>query len=109
MLGLQWDDVDWPRNRLHLALQISAVTLRPERLKGRKKPEHRLIDVPSGAMEMLEELQAAARVGVPWVFATSNGTHYLCVLRTHRGHPLGRAPRNAPLGATRIDAEDRRY
>ncbi len=76
VLGLQWDDVDWPRKRLHLARQISPVTLRPERLKGRKKREHRLIDVPPGAMEMLESLRAEARAGVPWVFATSNGTHY---------------------------------
>jgi integrase len=76
VLALQWGDVDCPRNRLHLARQISPTTLRPERLKGRKKAEHRLIDVPPGAMAMLEELRGEARPGIPWVFATSKGTHH---------------------------------
>ncbi len=77
LLGLQWDDIDWPRGRIHLARQINWLTLKPEELKGRKRHEHKLIDVPPGAMAMLADLQAEARPGVPWVFATSTGTHYL--------------------------------
>jgi integrase len=77
VLGLQWDDIDWPRGRIHLARQINWLTLKPEKLKGRKRPEHKLIDVPPGAMAMLANLQAEARPGVPWVFATGAGTHYL--------------------------------
>ena len=50
---------------------------KPEKLKGRKRPEHKLIDVPPGAMAMLDDLRAEARPGVPWVFATSTGNYYL--------------------------------
>ena len=75
--GIRWDDIDWPRGRIRLVRQINWLTLKPEKLKGRKKPEHKLIDVPPGAMAMLADLQTEARPGVPWVFATSAGTHYL--------------------------------
>jgi len=77
VLGLQWDDIDWPRGRIHLMRQINWLTLKPEKLKGRRRPEHKLIDVPPGALAMLADLRAEARPGVAWVFATSTGTHYL--------------------------------
>ena len=77
ILGLQWGDIDWPRGRIRLARQINWRSLEPEKLKGRRRPEHKVIDVPPGTLAMLAELQTEARPGVPWVFATSSGNFYL--------------------------------